>query len=185
MQSCKITRGSSSGFGEHTALAPSKRWPRVSSDTHQVTARTPVSRLWGVGHRPVKGKRRRGIIGQLETVLAELTRFEDDFDGRRDVPDRACFALMHRPALGGQLVARLCAAEEDAVDLEPLSELLGAALDAARMAKESGKKRGDAFQTTVTDAVELAARQGRLSPVHRLILARIWARNGLTAPVAL
>jgi hypothetical protein len=123
--------------------------------------------------------------GQLETVLAELAQLDDDFDGRRDVLDRACFALLHRPALGGQLVARICASDEDAADLEALSDLLGAALDAARMAKEGGKKRGGAFLTAVTDAVDLAAGQGRLSPVHRLLLGRLWARNGMTAPAAL
>jgi hypothetical protein len=134
----------------------------------------------------VEFREKAGVAsGQLDTLLAELTQFDDDFEGRRDVLDRACFALLHRPALGGQLVARICAAEEDAADLEPLSDLLGAALDAARLAKESGKKRGETFLTTVTSAVELAAGQGRLSPVHRLILARIWARNGLTAPAAL
>lgn len=124
----------------------------------------------------------RVASGQLETVLAELNWADGDFDGRRDVLDRASFALLHRPALGGQLVARICASDEDAAELEPLSDLLGAALDAARMARESGKKRGSAFLAAVTDAVELAAGQGRLSPVHRLLLGRLWARNGIAAP---
>jgi hypothetical protein len=123
--------------------------------------------------------------GQLETVLAELTRLDDDVDGRRDVLDRACFALLHRPAVGGQLVARLCATDENAVELEPLSDLLGAAIDAARVARENRKKRGDAFLVAVTEAVDLADGQGRLSSVHRLVLARLWARAGLAAPAAL
>jgi len=55
--------------------------------------------------------------GQLETTLAELARLHDDFDGRREVLNRASFALLHRPALGGQLIARLCATDEDAPEL--------------------------------------------------------------------
>ena len=123
--------------------------------------------------------------GQLETTLAELARLHDDFDGRREVLNRASFALLHRPALGGQLIARLCATEEDAPELEPLTEMLGSVLDAARMAQENHKKRGEAFLTVVTDAVELAAGQGRLRSFHRLVLARAWAQNGLKAPDAL
>ncbi len=122
---------------------------------------------------------------QLETTLAELARLHDDFDGRREILDRASFALLHRPALGGQLIARLCATDEAAPELEPLTELLGSVLDGARMARENRKKRGDAFLKAVTDAVGLAAGQRKLRPFHRLVLARVWARNGLEAPAAL
>ncbi len=124
-------------------------------------------------------------LGELETTLAELARLHDDFDGRREILDRASLALLHRPALGGQLIARLCATKEDAPELEPLAELLGSVLDAARMAQENHRTRGETFLTSVTDAIELAAGQGRLSPFHRLLLARSWARNGLQAPTAL
>jgi hypothetical protein len=123
--------------------------------------------------------------GQLETTLAELARLHDDHDGRREVLNRASFALLHWPALGGLLIARLCATEEDAPELELLAEMLGSVLDAARMAMENHKKRGEAFLTVVTDAVELAAGQWRLRSFHRLVLARVWAQNGLKAPAAL
>ncbi len=93
--------------------------------------------------------------------------------------------MLHHPALGGQLVARLCAADEGAPELEDLTDLLGAGLDAARMARENRKKRGDAFLKAVEEAVGLAAGQGALGPTHRLVLARVWARNGLQAPAAL
>lgn len=118
-------------------------------------------------------------------ALAELAALEDDFDGRRDLLDRTSLALLHRPALGAQLVARLCATAEDAPELEDMSDLLGAALDAARMARENRKTRGDVFLQAATDAVGLAAGQGRLGTTRRLLLARAWARNGLQAPAEL
>ncbi|MDT8858239.1 UPF0149 family protein [Paracoccaceae bacterium Fryx2] len=121
----------------------------------------------------------------LETTLAELAQLDDDFDGRREICYRASSSMLHRPALGGQLIARICAAPENAPELEPLAELLGSVLDAARMAQENRKKRGKAFLMAVTDAVELAAGQGRLTSFHRLVLARAWTQNGLKAPEAL
>ncbi len=131
--------------------------------------------------------RKRNCVadGQLETVLAELTRLRDDDGARREVLDRTSFSMLHRPALGGRLVAKICAADEKAPELEPLTELLGSSLDAARIASENRKKRGDAFLQAVTDAVELAAGQDKLLPFHRMLLASAWARNGLPAPAAL
>jgi len=122
---------------------------------------------------------------QLDRALRELAGFRGDFDARRDILERAGHSLLHRPALGGQLVARFCAAEEDDPALEDLDDLLGAALDAARMARENHKKRGDDFLAAVEEAVELAARRGTLASTHRMLLARVWTRSGLTAPVAL
>ncbi len=123
--------------------------------------------------------------GQLETVLAELTRLRDDDGARREVLEKTSISMLHRPALGGRLVAKICAADEKAPELEPLTELLGSSLDAARMASENQQKRGDAFLQAATDAVELAAGQDKLPPFHRILLASAWARNGLPAPVAL
>ena len=52
--------------------------------------------------------------GQLETGLAELARLREDDSARREVLDRASVSMLHRPALGGQLIARICATEETA-----------------------------------------------------------------------
>jgi hypothetical protein len=123
--------------------------------------------------------------GQLETVLAELARLRDDDDARREILDRANLSMLHRPALGGQLIARTCATEETAPELKPLTELLGSALDAARIARENRKNCGSAFLQTVVDSVALASDQDRLSPFHRLLLASAWTRNGLSAPADL
>ena len=117
--------------------------------------------------------------------MAELSRLQDDDSARGEVLDRASFSMLHRPALGGRLVAKLCATKESAPELEPLTELLASALDAARIARENRKKRGDTFLEAVADAVELASGQGRLSPFHRLLLASAWTTNGLPAPTSL
>jgi len=100
--------------------------------------------------------------------LEELARLRENDGARREVLDRASFSMLHRPALGGQLIARICATEETAPELELLTELLGSGLDAARIARENRKKRGSAFLQTVADAVAMASGQDRLSPFHRL-----------------
>lgn len=123
--------------------------------------------------------------GQIGTTLADLARLHNDDDARSEVLDRASLALLHRPALGGQLVSRLCATGEDAPELKRLTELLGSVLDAAGIARENRKKRGDAFLQVVTDAVAMAAGQDRLTPFHRLLLASLWTRNGLPTPTSL
>jgi len=121
----------------------------------------------------------------LETTLDQLSKLDDDFDARREVLDRASLSMLHRPSLGGQLIARICAAPENAPELESLTELLGSALSAARIARESHKKRGEAFLHTVSEAIELAAGQGQMNPFHRLLLASALTRNGLPAPAVL
>ena len=83
------------------------------------------------------------------------------------------------------MIARFCKTTEADPVFEDFADLLGAALSAARMARESGQKRGDALLETIEAAVDLAAGQGRLESSHRLHLARSWSQNGLDAPVAL
>lgn len=55
-------------------------------------------------------------------------------------------------------------------------------MDAARLAQANSKKRGEALVNAVTEAVELACRQGRPSPFHRLVPTHLWTWNGLSAP---
>ncbi|WFE74715.1 hypothetical protein [Roseinatronobacter sp. S2] len=55
---------------------------------------------------------------KLDQVFAELADTRDDFDARRDVLERAAHLLLHKTALGGQVVARACAAQEDDLALE-------------------------------------------------------------------
>lgn len=123
--------------------------------------------------------------GQIDQALTELAALRNDDEGRRDVLHRVSLSMLHRPALGGQLLARLCAAKEGTPELEILADLLDAGLEAARMARENQKRRGDAFLDAVEEAIGLAAGQGALRAAHRFILARIWSRNGLQAPAVL
>ena len=122
---------------------------------------------------------------QLDQALAALAEFRDDPDARRDILERAGHGLLHRPALGGQLVARFCATAEDDPALEDLNDLLEATIGAARMARENRKARGDEFLAALAEAVDLAARRGTLATIHRMLLARIWTHAGLEAPAAL
>jgi hypothetical protein len=124
--------------------------------------------------------------GRIDQALAALANVgENNFAARREVLDLIAPDLLHRPALGGQITARLCATSAESSEAEGLFELLDAGLDAARMARESDKARGQAFFDTVEDALILAKRQGRMTASHSLLFAQLWARNGLTAPEAL
>ena len=125
-------------------------------------------------------------MSRIDEALAALAAAGDDgFGARRDVLERMSFDLLHRPALGGQIVAQLCAIETPSPNDEGLLDLLGAGLDAARIARENGKARGQTFLKTVEDALDLARRQGRMTPAHNLIFAQLWTRNGLQAPASL
>lgn len=123
---------------------------------------------------------------RLDEALAALAAAgEDGFGARAEVFVRAGVDLLHRPAVGGQIVARLCAITEPSPSDEGLLELLGAGLDAARIARENGRARGQTFIDTVEDSLQLARGQGRITPAHSLLFARLWTRNGLPAPAAL
>lgn len=123
---------------------------------------------------------------RIDEALAALQAAGNDrLGGRREVRERFGIDLLHRPALGGQIVARLCARAALGPADEDLLDLLGAGLDAARIACENGKARGQALIDTVAGAVDLARGQGRLTSVHSLIFAQLWARHGLSAPAAL
>ena len=54
----------------------------------------------------------------------------DDFDARREVLDWAAHLLLHRTALGGQVIARFCSTAESDPALEDYSDLLDAAGEA-------------------------------------------------------
>jgi hypothetical protein len=123
---------------------------------------------------------------RVDEVLAALGEAGRDWIGaRREILEQFSHDLLHRPALGGQIVARLCAINEPTPKDEDLLDLLGAGLDAARIARESGKARGRSFLDAVETALDLARCQGRMTPAHSLIFAQLWARNGLTAPATL
>lgn len=125
----------------------------------------------------------RSRIDEALAALAQAGR--EAFGARRDILDRVGIDLLQRPALGGQIVARLCAMDAPSPKDEDLLDLLGAGLDAARIARENGKARGQALLDAIDEALDLARRQGRLTSAHSLIFAQLWTRNALTAPSTL
>lgn len=124
--------------------------------------------------------------GQIDEALVALAKAgSDGFAARREILERLSFDLLHRPALGAQIVARLCAIAAPTPKDEDLLDLLGAGLDAARIARENNRARGLTFLDSVEGALELARRQGRMTPAHKLLFAQLWSRNALVAPAAL
>jgi yecA family protein len=109
----------------------------------------------------------------------------DNFGTRREVLEGLGMDLLHRPALGGQIVARLCAIQDPSPRDEDLLDLLGAGLAAARIAQENGKARGDKLLGAVEGAIDLARGQRRMTSAHSLLFAQLWTRNALPAPAAL
>ena len=122
---------------------------------------------------------------QIGAALAAILQAGTDSFARRETLERMGHDLLHRPALGGQIVARLCAISAPTPRDEDLLDLLGAGLDAARIARENGKARGQRFLDAVGEALVLARRQGQLTSAHSLLFARLWTRCGLAAPDAL
>jgi hypothetical protein len=123
---------------------------------------------------------------RIDEALAALNAAGNDgFGARREVLERLGLDLLHRPALGGQIVARLCAIAEPSPRGEGLLDLLGAGLDAARIARENGKARGQTLIEAVESALDLARGQGRITSAHSLLFAQLWTRNGLPAPASL
>lgn len=123
---------------------------------------------------------------RIDEALAALKASGNDgFGARREVLERLGMDLLHRPALGGQIVARICVIAEPSPRDEGLLDLLGAGLNAARIARENGKARGQTLIVAVEAALELARGQGRITSAHSLLFAQLWTRNGLPAPAAL
>lgn len=123
---------------------------------------------------------------RIDEALAALKAAGNDgFGARREVLERLGLDLLHRPALGGQIVARICAIAEPSPRDEGLLDLLGAGLDTARIARENGKARGQTLIVAVEAALDLARGQGQMTSAHSLLFAQLWTRNGLPAPAAL
>lgn len=123
---------------------------------------------------------------RIDEALAALNAAgRDKFGARREVLEGLGMELLHRAALGGQIVARLCAIPDPSPRDEDLLELLGAGLDSARIARENGKERGSKLIDAVEAALDLARGQGRMTSVHSLLFAQLWTRSRLPAPTAL
>ena len=138
------------------------------------------------GRWQVANSRIQVANSRLDEALAALAEVgRSGYEARRAILDRLSAYLLQYPALGGQIVARLCAIDAPSPKDEDLLDLLGAGLDAARIARENGKARGQAFLEATEDALDLARRQGRMTSAHSLLFAQVWTRCALTAPAAL
>jgi yecA family protein len=123
---------------------------------------------------------------RIDEALAALNAGGNDgFGARREVLERLGLDLLHRPALGSQIVARICVIAEPSPRDEGLLDLLGAGLDTARIARENGKARGQTLIDAVEAALELARGQGRMTSAHSLLFAQLWTRNAMPARAAL
>lgn len=122
---------------------------------------------------------------KLNLILDELTLNCSDRGVYANVLHRAADMVLKYPALGAQVVARICATGKRGVQLRDLEALLGSALDLARMARENGNISGARLLEALEDAVRLADGQDKLAMSHRLIFARAWTSHGLTAPSVL
>ena len=98
---------------------------------------------------------------RIDEALAALRAAGDDsFGARREVLERVGLELLHRPALGGQIVARLCAIPEPTPGDEGLLDLLGAGLDASASPGKTAR---------------LVARPSSIAPKTRLIWREVRA----------
>ncbi len=122
---------------------------------------------------------------ELDEALAELAELEDDFGARDEILNSVSFSIIRKPALGGRLITMFCATKDDSEELDSLTELIGAVLEVARTASESGKKRGDDVLKAMTEAVDLATNQQQLSSLHRMMLSSAWTQARLQAPESL
>lgn len=119
---------------------------------------------------------------QIEAALAELAASKRDARERRQLLSAMSLTMLRQPALGAQLVTHMLTTSEESGGLEDMTDLLGTALDEARMAQENQQARGDAFLSAIEEALELAAAEGRLGLSQRLLFASIWASYELQAP---
>lgn len=64
---------------------------------------------------------------RIDEAMAALAQAGGDgFGARSEILERFSVDLLHRPALGGQIVARLCAINDPSPKDEDLLDLLGA-----------------------------------------------------------
>src|SRR5690606_14841681 len=93
----------------------------------------------------------------------------------RQILDRLGYAMLQQPALGAELVARMLASPLEAQETEEMADLLGWALESARMARENEQTRGDVLLSALEKALEQGERRGQLDYGQRLLFRSVWA----------
>lgn len=115
---------------------------------------------------------------RIDAALAELAELGEDYDARWEVLERAARDIVKEPVQGGQLMARLSAADEDP-EFESLLGIFGISLRLARTFQDRGRKTGADYLQSVRDATALASGQGRLSPLRRHMIAKVCEEFGV------
>ena len=118
----------------------------------------------------------------IEKYLDEMAQIEDGLSERHEYDQCAAIMILESPSMAEDLVAHLGATDLNAPELDEILSLLSIVLDEARTAQENQRKKGAEFVQAITEAVGLAVRQGKLSVMHRLMLATCWGNSGLPAP---
>ena len=111
-----------------------------------------------------------------------LSSLERGSEGRRQILDRLGYAMLQQPALGAELVARMLASPLEAQETEEMADLLGWALESARMARENEQTRGDVLLSALEKALEQGERRGQLDYGQRLLFRSVWAGRELPLP---
>ena len=99
---------------------------------------------------------------QIVAAVMALSSLERGSEGRRQILDRLGYAMLQQPALGAELVARMLASPLEAQETEEMADLLGWALESARMARENEQTRGDVLLSALERALEQGERRGQL-----------------------
>ena len=114
---------------------------------------------------------------RIDAALAELAELGDDYDARWTVLERAARDIVNEPAQGGQLTARLCAADDD-LEFESLLGIFAISTRLAQTFQDRGRKIGGEYLQSVRDATALATGQGRLEPLRRSMIAKVCEEFG-------
>ncbi|MDA3889560.1 MAG: UPF0149 family protein [Allgaiera sp.] len=116
-------------------------------------------------------------------IVAHLASIEDDREQSRAYQEAARH-LLDDPESVVTLQDGLCQTQDTAMDrITARSTLLTAVLDEARMAHENGQRKGAAFLSRMTEALEhKLAEIGGLSTAAALRVSAAWTRAGLAPP---
>ncbi len=124
----------------------------------------------------------------LPTAITSMLAALDQSSAPRRQSDRLKGfgrALMDDSDLARQLVDEIAGISAAGAREEQLSQLLGAALDEARMARENGQKRGAALIDALEEQLGRLVDANAMSFRGRLALSGSWVRAGLRPPESL
>ena len=121
---------------------------------------------------------------EIERLLA-MSRSGEAWDSPNPDFKQAARTLFEAPDLAARLLRLIAARTDRGQELEDMIVLLSSALDEARMARENGRQRGDAFIATLEASIVELSAPDALTFMGRMALASSWGRAGLQPPEAL